>query len=350
MPREPISQSCRGPTDGSRWKRKDSPIGFVATSALRWRVGIRRPGPDSASGRNPAAWMTMVRVLVIGETSWPEFWPCVLLLSGLGGVRLRCRPSLAAAADGRGEHDLVLILQRYPGEHRPGDLERLRCRLPLARFAVVLGSWCEGEGRSGQPLPGVLRFYWHQWLSAAEEQLRLFREGRNRAWNLPPTAADEDLVLAESEAAAAARGRQAEGRDSKTDAPILLVISRDYAVFEWLRGAAELWKMKPRWSRDGEGLRSLPAETAAVVIDVERDERPRPRRIGLRQAGGSGRATVPVVFLIGFPRLHERERLLRAGATAVLSKPCSLGDLERVIVPRLRDDAASPTETRDGAT
>lgn len=283
--------------------------------------------------------MTMVRVLVIGDTSWPEFRPCARLLTDLGGVRLRRRPSLAAAADGRGEHDLVVILQRYPGEHRPGDLERLRRRLPLARFAVVLGSWCEGEVRSGQPLPGVLRFYWHQWLSAAEEQLRLFREGRNRAWNLPPTAADEDLVLAESEAVPAARGRHAVGRDSKTDAPVLLVISQDYAVFEWLRGAAELWEMNPRWSRDGAGLRSLPAGTAAVVIDLERDGLPRPRCLGLRQADVSGRARVPIVCLMGFPRLHERERLLRAGATAVLSKPCSLGDLERIVVPRFRDDA-----------
>ncbi|NMC20668.1 MAG: hypothetical protein GYA33_09645 [Thermogutta sp.] len=282
----------------------------------------------------------MIRVLLIGDTSWPEFRPCIRLLAAADGVRLRRRASIVAAADAPSEHDLVLILQRYPGEHRAGDLDRLRRRLPLARYVVILGSWCEGEVRSGEPLPGVLRYYWHQWLSSAEEQLRLLRAGKNRAWSLPPTATDEDLVLAEVQTVTAARGRQAEKPDAGKDAPLLLVVSRDYAVFEWLRAAAGLWGITVRWHRCGAGLQPLPARTAGVVIDVERDGELPPRHLGRFQPENGGEAPPPIVLLMGFPRWHDVNRYLRAGATAVLSKPCALRDLERILVPQLRDDAA----------
>ncbi|GAB4139062.1 MAG: hypothetical protein Kow0040_26840 [Thermogutta sp.] len=256
------------------------------------------------------------------------------------GVRLRRRPTLAAATDAPGRPDVVLILQRYPGEHRAADLERLRSRLPLARFASLLGSWCEGEVRSGQPLPGVLRFYWHQWLSSGDEHIRLFREERNRAWSLPPTASDEDLILAEFEQVASTRDRHAKNPEAKQDAPVLLAISRDYAVFEWLRAAARLWGMTAQRRRAGEELVPIPAQTAAVVIDLECDGKPRLPRLGLRRTKTGGTTRPPIVLLAGYPRLREVKHYLRTGATAVLSKPCSLRDLERIVVAQLQDDAA----------
>jgi len=234
----------------------------------------------------------------------------------------------------------VVILQRYPGEHRAKDLERLRRRLPLARYVVILGSWCEGEGRSGEPLPGALRYYWHQWLSSAEDQLRLLRAGENRAWSLPPTATDEDLILAEVDAITAARGQRAENSDAGKIAPVLLVMSRDYSVFEWLRSAAGLWGMTAKWRRCGTGFQPLPDRTAALVIDVERDGELPPRHLGRFQAKTGDDVPVPIVLLMGFPRSHDLNRYFRAGATAVLSKPCALRDLERIIVPRPREDAA----------
>lgn len=282
----------------------------------------------------------MVRVLLIGDTSWPEFYPCIRLLADMRGVRIRRRPSLAAAADAPDEHDLVIILQRYPGEHQAKDLERLRNSQPLARFVVILGSWCEGEGRSGEPLPGTLRYYWHQWMSSAQEQLRLLRAGRNRAWSLPPTATDEDLVLAEANTVTATKGPRAESPVAERIAPLLLVMSRDYSVFESLQSAARLWGITAEWRRLNAGLQPLPDGTAAVVIDVERDGELPPRRLGRFQAKAGGKAPVPIALLMGFPRSHDVQRYLRAGATAVLSKPYALRDLERILLPQLYDDAA----------
>ena len=37
--------------------------------------------------------------------------------------------------------------------------------------------------------------------------------------------------------------------------------------------------------------------------------------------------TVPIVALLGFPRVEDRDRALAAGATAVLAKPLLLDDL-----------------------
>ncbi len=282
----------------------------------------------------------MVSVLLIGDTSWLEFRPCIRLLADMRGVRVRRRPALVAAADAPNEHDLVMILQRYPGEHRVDDLERLRSAQPLARFVAILGSWCEGEGRSGEPLPGTLRYYWHQWMSSARDQLRLLRTGKNRAWSLPPTATDEDLVLAEADTVTATKGLQAENPAAERSAPLLLVMSRDYSAFESLRSAAGLWGMRAEWRRLAAGLQSLPDATTALVIDVERDGELSPRRLGRLQTEAGGKAPVPIVLLLGFPRLHDVRRYLRAGATAVLSKPYALRDLERILLPRLCNDAA----------
>ena len=59
--------------------------------------------------------------------------------------------------------DLIVIAQSQRDQFLSVDLEKLQAIFPLTPIVGLLGSWCEGELRSGQPLPGVTRVYWHQW-------------------------------------------------------------------------------------------------------------------------------------------------------------------------------------------
>ncbi|GEM_PF-1919993 len=293
--------------------------------------------------------MARIRVLVVGATSWPEFRPCLRVVDGLDEATVRRCPHLSLPGE-HDRYDLVLLLQRYPGEHRIEDLEGLRARLPLARLLVILGSWCEGEVRSGQPLPGVIRYYWHQWLASCGEPLRLWRQGHNPAWDLPPTATDEDLALAEASGVpneAALPRRQARPTEkppvaaeaspaSAAEKPGLAVVARDYAVFEWLQAAAHSWNMACQWYRSPAELANL-SESAAIVVDLEHDGDLPPRQLrSLRTRLRKAWHDAPIVLLMGFPRLHQVNRYLRAGAAAILSKPCTLSDLERIV--RIRPD------------
>ena len=58
--------------------------------------------------------------------------------------------------------ELVLLAQARPGVDEQVLVDRLLAAAPLVRVIVVAGSWCEGELRTGKPLVGVQRIYWHE--------------------------------------------------------------------------------------------------------------------------------------------------------------------------------------------
>ena len=64
----------------------------------------------------------------------------------------------------------------------------------MSPLLAILGSWCEGETRTGRPLPGVARTYWHQWLSRCGKDLERIAAGECPAWGLPLTVADDERV------------------------------------------------------------------------------------------------------------------------------------------------------------
>ena len=90
----------------------------------------------------------------------------------------------------------VVLAQAYPGQYSAAaGRAPLVAAIPLARWLALLGSWCEGEPRSGHPLPGVVRVYWH------EAAVRFRRElprwfAPDSAWTLPVTANEEERLLA----------------------------------------------------------------------------------------------------------------------------------------------------------
>jgi hypothetical protein len=55
--------------------------------------------------------------------------------------------------------DLILLAQSRPGQFDSAEVESLYQRWPTAKMLGLFGTWCEGEGRTGRPWPGVWRVH-----------------------------------------------------------------------------------------------------------------------------------------------------------------------------------------------
>lgn len=134
------------------------------------------------------------KVLVIGDRRSPDFSAAVDALEA--GQRIAVVGDITTADDwlrrGSGAVRQVMLLQSWPGQWSAKEIGRLRQVAPLAEFAALLGPWCEGETRTGQPLPGVRRI-----LLKEADIGRVLRElaVHGPSCPAPSTATEEDRAL-----------------------------------------------------------------------------------------------------------------------------------------------------------
>ncbi|MEI8372189.1 MAG: hypothetical protein WCJ35_05045 [Planctomycetota bacterium] len=141
-----------------------------------------------------------LHIFLIGDTSRPEFREAGIALEELAHVTRFADVEAAITSLEEGlltAHGIVLA-QAYPDQFSAVAIDRLRNLAPLARWIAILGSWCEGEPRSGHPLPGVVRMYWHQAVVRIRREFPYWFEAQGSAW-LPATATDEERLLASIE-------------------------------------------------------------------------------------------------------------------------------------------------------
>ena len=93
------------------------------------------------------------------------------------------------------DFDLIIVAQSRPGQFAQAEIESWQQRYPLTPVIVVLGSWCEGEMRSGKPLIGVPRLYWHQFSAQYEDFTEQIIAGKPTRWHLPSTSTRSDVLL-----------------------------------------------------------------------------------------------------------------------------------------------------------
>ena len=223
----------------------------------------------------------------------------------------------------------VVFAQLRPGQFRQADIERVHQAVPLARLVALLGSWCEGESRSGQPWTGVIRIYWHQWSGRWREQQSAILARLPIEWELPRTAAPVEQTLAMLRQVP--NGRRA---------TIGIATARP-SFYEALVGAC----------RAG-GLQAVPLSPKPPhpqqPLDAVLWEPCAMRGIGWDQLHQlvATLADVPIVALLNFPRQHDVLQAERLGAAAVVSCPFQLPDLwstlKRVVVETPQIAAADP--------
>jgi len=255
--------------------------------------------------------MPELTILIVGHTERAEFREALASLARLGRLMAATtiEEAVARLADGALAPDLIVVAQAFPGEFSAEALDRLRQLAPLARVLGLLGTWCEGETRTGKPWPGAIRVYWHEWQPRAEQELPQLSEGIGSSWSLPLTASEEERLLAQAE----------QPLEPRTG--LIAIATRQFDMHDWLaaacrrRGSTTVWLRPPYVSPEG--------LTAAIfdATDCQGEELQQLRQLTATLS------PAPVVVLMDFPRVEDRDRVLAAGAAAVVSKPLLIEDL-----------------------
>ena len=234
------------------------------------------------------------------------------MLDTLGQVSAVADVDAAAAAlDGLSPvPEVIVVAQAYPGQFSHAALDRLQRLSPLSRLVLLLGSWCEGEMRTGRPWPAAVRLYWHQGPARLKQELLRLAEGRSSTWGLPVTATDEERLLAASEAPLP------QGRG------LIAICSFSVEMADWLAAACRRCGYATVW-RDPRHPARLQDAAAGIYDGAETDAA---ELDALRQFVQE-LAPAPVLTLWDFPRIDDSQRAIEAGAAAVLSKPLAVDDL-----------------------
>lgn len=254
----------------------------------------------------------IVTVLLVGALSQPEF------AEAIEQMRASCQViELDDPADALGwcnqselSPALVVIASARPGQWSDEAIEQLRQRLPLTPFVSLLGTWCEGEMRSGAPWPGLVRVYWHQWRQRFAREIARIATGKCGSWSLPATASAEERLMSQTDAGQ----RHSRG--------VAAVVADGREMAEWLVATCRAHGWTTVWNA---GWRSAELQGADVVVwDVGLIE---PGWFEILQKIRDVFGDAPVVALTDFPRVEGQQQLTAAGAAAVLSKPLLVTDL-----------------------
>lgn len=248
----------------------------------------------------------MKHLIILGDWARPIFRPAVEWLSARFEVRRFQTVSAAQAACDSDPPDVIVLAQSRPGQFSLADVERLHAAAPLSRLIALLGVWCEGETRTGQPCPGVTRVYWHQFvarLGNSEDPLN------EPSWSLPRTSTDaERLFLATS--------------SYRAQGGLIVIGTEDALTFDTLGEALADGGFATMRVRRGERFRSVGAiggiwDCSASVTEDQADLE---RFVGQL-------APSPVLSIVGFPRPSDFTAATAAGAAGVLGKPFLVADL-----------------------
>jgi hypothetical protein len=256
--------------------------------------------------------MNRTPVLFIGDAMWPEFHEVHCWLEDHAILTTTAEVSTAAELIEQAPFDplLIVLAQRWPGEFSERQSDRLRRVAPLARISELLGSWCEGQTRTGDPHHATLRYYWHQWIARLAPEFARAKRGKSPVWSLPPTMTDEERLMA------------LDHPQPKLDRGLLTIHTRGAEMAAALgaaaadRGFGAVW-IRSRSMQQVSGVR-------AAIWDAKCGSAAEAGRLAeLRAALGSR----PIMALVNFPRVEDRELLLASGASHVVSKPFWLDDL-----------------------
>ena len=208
---------------------------------------------------------------------------------------------------------VVILCVAWPGCFSSSGVDTLRRAAPLARVVALLGSWLEGESRTGQPLAGMPRFHWHQWPRLADE-IEKFQRQQPSVFSVPITARDDERWHHSPHDC---------GTDNRRSIAVMAKARESALAFVDLF-AAQGW--------NGQWIRNAPDNSLADFDIVLFDA----------QTGGLGEYALvsrmrsrnpelPIVVLQGFLRTDDESAWIQSGANAVIGKPFLIRDLLDVI-------------------
>jgi DNA-binding NarL/FixJ family response regulator len=197
---------------------------------------------------------------------------------------------------------LVLIAQAGRQTVSQEFVDRLRqmvgAEVPMVN---LLGSWCEGQSRSGQPLQNVLPLYWHQWTGGLAQLLQLAAQARGEN-----------------------RLEVYDGNSLRVGVSALV-----HAQANSLKDALEFFGVEAVWLEQAT-WQSQPIEKLnAIVVDGDSNTASLHQRLEQLR---TDHPDVPVLITLNFPRKDEVLELQAMPQVAgVFSKPFDLSQLGRLL-------------------
>jgi hypothetical protein len=243
---------------------------------------------------------TSLLVKLVGEFEHGDFAEAV--------AQIRADARIATDGD---TPELIVIAQSRPGAISDRVVQSLRRSAPLAGLVGLLGSWCEGEMRTGRPWPDVSRVFWYQFPAWWFLQAKLRAAGLCPDWARPGNfgCRISDCRLQNIELwnrRKASLGVVALRTHRRETAEALASVFRR-------AGYSTLWHKSPAAEINTHGL------LAGVWDGGQLDEREGDDLS--RFCRGLVRDAAPVVAVLDYPRRDSYDRALECGAAMVLGKP-----------------------------
>lgn len=261
--------------------------------------------------------MAELTAIWIGDAEGVEFSAAVRLLAEQ--TLLTKFANLSSTHDwlmaGNPVPDLILLAQSYPGQFTAKEMQSLRNAAPLARIITLLGTWCEGESRTGNPVPGTIRVYWHQFESRCLQELQQLRSGRCLTWGLAATATDDERLLMTN-------SRPMLAGSDNPPAGLAAIVTANRELAGALSAVCRIHGLSSVSFTSGQEIRAT--DVTVVLWDAPTPVSDRTIEFHrLKEASNNA----PIIALVDFPRTEDRTDMLRLGANHVLSKPLYLLDL-----------------------
>jgi hypothetical protein len=262
-------------------------------------------------------------VKLVGDIDHPDFREAIALI----------RSSAIASSRTDVPPELIVLAQSRPGTIRARDLERMRLDAPLAGMVALLGTWCEGETRTGQPWRGAPRFYWYEFPVWFRRQMMLRAAGRCPDWaqcefGLQSSYSGLQIMNGTSRGVIQLSVWRRETADAMTDA----LDAAGYATV---------------WHRRGECGTHVRGAVAGIWDGGQLDEGEAAELAAFCRR--LDRYHTPVIAILDFPRRDRVERATASGTAAVLGKPWRIEDLLATIEQTLRSTARSAGRSNNRA-
>ena len=258
-----------------------------------------------------------LQIAMIGNAHDHDLREAVEQLRSFCDLTIYADPGQAAALLSKANKrpSLFVIAQTRPGCFSHHAIAQLQASFPLTRCVALLGSWCEGESRSGSPWPGVTRVYWHQWIARLHRELTRLSAGTASPWGMSSTAppVEQALLLGQIPMP------RATGK--------VIVATSHYDTFDPLADMILSMGMVALWWPVAKQQRVREADV--ILWDLPRTCSH--RRAKLRDLQQQLPAS-PVVALVDFPRRFEVEQLRAWGVEQIVGRPFQNDDLAHSIL------------------
>jgi hypothetical protein len=254
------------------------------------------------------------KLLVTGEFWHPDFADLIGRVEIPASLIPTDRLSKLTCCDE--SYTAIIVAQSRRGAVAKTFMDHVGELFPNCPLIVLLGSWCEGDLRSGQPLKSALRIFWHQW-NGSYRQLseQLARQGIQ-------------IGLAKTAAGATEQVGTSLDVNEKQDKPssfatcAIGVSALTLSQFETVEDALRELKLAAIWLEQATWQATKLAEIAAICVDSDSLVESLEKRLEFVR---ESHPNSTLILMMNFPRKSEVVALRkRFNVAAVVSKPFDL--------------------------